>query len=154
MVDIDATINKYGYANFKTVKEDWSVYLLEDETILKVKVFPLKFIRQVNNYIMNSNAAMTVFAPAELKGEPTRMAPPNPADLAKEIAKPDMTFTTIDEPWNEYWLDNIIKWSIKTVLVSVAKTKKFDPEGEPIYLVNNQGLTKSSPISKEINKES
>jgi hypothetical protein len=145
MVDIDATINTYGYANFKSVKEEWSVYLLEDETIVKVKVFPLKFIKQGNNYLMNSGGAMTIFSPPALKGEPSRVAPPNPAELAKEIVKPDMAFETIDEPWNEYLLDDTIKWSVKTVVVSVSSTKKHDPEGEPIYIVNHQVLTKRHP---------
>jgi hypothetical protein len=145
MVDIDATISKYGYANFKTVKEDWSVYLLEDETIVKIKVFPLKFLKQGNNYLMNTSGAMTVFSAPELKGEPSRMAPPSQADLAKELDKLDMSFKTIDEPWNEYLLDDIIKWSVKTIAVTVASTKTHDPEGEPVYVVNQQVLTKRYP---------
>jgi hypothetical protein len=145
MVDIYPTISQYGYANFKTVKEEWSIYLLEDESIVKVKVFPLKFLKQGNNFLMNSAAAMTVFSPPALKGEPSRMAPASQAEIAKEIVKPDMKFETIDEPWNEYLLDDTITYSVKTVVVSVASTKRFDAEGEPIYLVNHQMLTKIHP---------
>ncbi|MGA3199039.1 MAG: hypothetical protein ABSD89_06485 [Halobacteriota archaeon] len=143
MVDVDATISQYGYANFKLIKEDWSVYLLEDETIVKIKVFPVKFLKQGNNYLMNSAPAMTVFSPPQLRGEPSRMAPPSQEEIAKELVKVDMNFDVVDEPWNEYLLDGSIKWSIKTVLVSASSTKKYDPEGEPVYVVNHQMLTKS-----------
>jgi hypothetical protein len=146
MSDIEETIKEYGYIRFNTVTEEWSEYKLSDGTIIKIKVIPLKFLKRDKNYPLNSIVLMIPFSPPELRGEQSTTPLPTTDTAMKEaLNEIDMKFDALNEPWNEYELDDGIKLSIKTVATSISSTKLYDPAGEPVYFVSHQVLTKRYP---------
>src|SRR5665647_1747840 len=105
MVDVDKTIKEYGYVNFKLVKEEeWSVYKLEDETILKMKTTPLKFLKKDDGILLNPMFLTVPFAPPHLREiEPRKVVTPQlpltEMEMKDQIVREDMTFEVITEPW-------------------------------------------------------
>lgn len=144
---VDEIIKEYGYINFKPpANEEWSVYCLEDTTIIKLKLIPLKFLKPDKDYVLESSILVAVFSQSELKGPPSTVPlPMTDANKTKAVDKMDMKFKTVDEPWNEYTLDDGNKISIKSVATSISSTSLFDARGEPVYLVNHQSLVKKYP---------
>ncbi|MGB9371467.1 MAG: hypothetical protein WCB79_06040 [Halobacteriota archaeon] len=65
--------------------------------------------------------------------------------MAKELEEIDMDFKALDEPWNEYGLDNGITVFVRTVATSISSSKLRDLAGEPLYLVSHQVQTKRHP---------
>jgi hypothetical protein len=143
--DTDEKIKEYGYVNFKAAEENWSEYELSDKTIIRIKVVPLKFFKKDKNIPVNSTVLMVTFSPPELRGDPSAIPmPTTPAEAEKALNEIDMKFDTLKEPWNEYELDDV-KLFLKTVVTSVSSTKLYDLQGDPIYLVSHQILTKRHP---------
>ena len=141
-MDVEDTIREYGYVNFKTKKEEWSDYELGDGTIIRIKAVPLKFLKTGTDYPLNSTVLMAPFSPPELKGAPTIPPPTNPKEA---LDQPDMKFDTMNEPWNEYELEDDVTISVKIIVTSVSSTFIHDPAGEPVYFVNHQIITKRNP---------
>ncbi len=149
MFDVDETVTNYGYINFQPVgKEEWSIYHLVDETVIKLKVIPLKFLKKDGDISLNPLVLMVPFAPKELKGEPTPQLPTTPDEMMKQVKEADMKFDVIQEPWNEYKLEleGDVHYFIKTIAIIISSTKLYDSGREPVYLVNNQLLTKKHPM--------
>jgi hypothetical protein len=144
---IEETIKGYGYANIVSQKEDWSTYCLEDGSIIKQKVVPLKFIKKDDDYIINSATLTTAFT--EKKGNPSTVTiPTEEADIMKVAEEPDVPVTRSAEPWNEYVLDDGTKILIKSVAIKIARTSLFDEHREQVYFVNQQVLIKKQPPRK------
>lgn len=131
----------YGYSDFKTLKEDWSEYKLEDGSIVRVKHILLKVIKEDSGFAMNATTTVVVFSPPELKGVPST-EPYTPQELESSVERENLKFETIKENWNEYELEDKTKLHIKPVLTVISSTNKYDSHGEPIYLTQVQALTK------------
>jgi hypothetical protein len=148
--EADEKIKEYGYVNFEPTKnEKWSVYCLADGTILKLKLIPLKFIKKDDDYAVSATAVMVSFSQSELKGEPSTTPLPITEAEKKGVLdkdKTNMTFDSIEEPWNEYkfTLDGT-KVSIRTFATEISGTNKKDAYGDPIYLVTHQSIIQKHP---------
>ena len=138
-------IQKYGYLDFKILKEGWNEYKLENGSIVRVKHVLLKVIKEEPNLSVNATTVVAVFSPPELKGIPSTKAY-TPQELESSIEGENLKFETIKEDWNLYELGNKIKLHIKPVLTLISSTNKYDSRGEPIYLTQLQALTKVIPI--------
>ncbi len=145
MSEIDEMVKEYGYTNFKVLKDEWSEYILEDKTIIRIKTIPLKIIIQDSKYGVNTTIALAAFSPKELKGEPSDKKVDN-SQAINSFDKADLTFEPKKEPWNEYELEDGTKLFLKTIAVQVSRTKLFDLYGDPIYWVNHQLISKKYPI--------
>lgn len=147
MNDVARMTQEYGYTNFKTSVEEWSEYILEDGTILRIKTVPLKIRFDGKGHLLNSTHCLASFSPEELRGAPS-FKPVDELNFRDKVDKSDMKFEAKNEPWNEYELDDGIgtKLFIKTVILQVSKTNMYDSYGDPIYWVNHQTLTKKYPI--------
>lgn len=151
-INVDDEIRKYGYVNFQSVPEEkWSIYKLEDGTILKLKATPLKFLKKDDMVLLNPMFLVVPFASPQAREsvESRRIVTPEfpltETEMKDQIKKADMKFEVIQEPWNEYTLDGDIQYSIKLVAVIISSTYLQDPAGEPVYLVNHNLITKKHP---------
>jgi hypothetical protein len=143
MGKIEDTIKDYHYANFTSLDEQWSVYCLEDKSIIKQKVVPLKIIKKDNDYAVNSTILTVTFSLR--KGKPSKIpVPTTEPEILKVLDKDkiDMKFDVLKEPWNEYELDDGVKILMKTTAIAISGSTLYDDYGEPLYFVNHQILTK------------
>lgn len=130
------------------IKEDWSSYKLEDDTILKLKRVLIKVIGAKEtdkigkpvHHVQTYNV-MGILVPDNLMGTPTKREY-TLKELFDSIVADDMKFEIIKESWDEYRLKDGSTLEIKPTLVKVSRTDKFDERGEPIYLVNSEPLIK------------
>jgi len=145
---------RLNYIDFKVEREDWNVYKLEDGTILKLKFILLKVIREKIDkegrpiYSVQSSIVSTVFPPSNLLGMPdTRRY--SIKELETAVIKPDMKFEALKEDYSsKYILKETVgelRLEVKPVLIAVARTKKYDERGEPIYLIRHTSILKTSP---------
>jgi len=141
----DEILREYGYSNFKSLAEEWSEYIIEDGSLLRIKTIPLKFIKKEQEYAMNGTRNLVIFTPTSLRGPPSDELIDD-SKIRKSLEKIDMKFEPLKEPWNEYQLEDGIKVFLKTVVTSISKTNLYDNYGEPVYLVQHQPLTKRYPI--------
>ncbi len=131
------------YADFKTIKEVWNEYKLEDGSTVKLRFILVKLIKQPIGFAINSTIIVGVFSSPDLIGTPSQGIF-SPQDLEQSIEKKDLQFETVKEDWNVYELKDKSKLSIKPILVSIARTNKHDQNGEPIYAVQPQQIVKKT----------
>jgi hypothetical protein len=128
---------------FKVLKEPWNKYRLSDKALLKFKFVLARVIPnfqggRLMGFSINGNNVLSVSVPRRLMGQP---------DFT--VYTPDQLNESIDEfldieqigvhEWNVYMIEKEnIQLSINVEVVSVARTKKYNNIGEPIYLVNTQ----------------
>ena len=129
------------YADFKTIKEVWNEYKLEDGTIVKLRFILIKLINQPNGFGIGSTIIIGIFPSPDLIGLPSQ-AIYSPQELEKSIEKKDLQFELVKEDWNVYELKDKSKLSIKPILVSISRTNKHDQHGEPIYAIQPQQIIK------------
>jgi len=148
MTSIDTVkdkIKEYGYLDFERIKEECSVYCLNDETVIKLLVKPLKFFKIDGNYTATTIPIMASFSPSGLRGNPSNARlPSEPSQIELLLKENALEFTPVKEPWNEYEVEGI-KLSVQTVAQAIAKVDHNDVQGEPIYLVNHQSVVKRYP---------
>jgi len=145
-----------GFESFKVLSESWGIYALKDGSYLRLRANIIKIARQTDydgNMAFNVNANMTVgfIPPRNLRGNPAPR-PPTPQELSAAIVDSDVEFSTIEEEWSRYQLQDGIVISVKPIPVTIARTNIYDPNGEPIYNVNHQLLIKAN-IPEELRKK-
>jgi len=133
------------YVDFDVVKEDWSLYRLEDDTCLKSKFIlggVLKEHGTEGEYAINSHTFTVAIVPKNLWG------PPETQKFAKQelrdsVEKEDMKFTSLTpDMWNVYRLKDGYTISVKLELTMVSRTTKHNEKGERIYIFNIQPIIK------------
>jgi hypothetical protein len=130
--------------DFIVVTEDYSRYLLHDETTLKVKVVVKKIFRSAEitpeglpvGLSFDSMNVVTAIVPPALKGPPSRESWDPRKDVGKEIK-----FEPLEEKWQEYVTNDGFKIMVKPVVVKVLKYDKRNIYGEPIYAASVQTIT-------------
>jgi hypothetical protein len=130
------------YIDFQEISEPWNLYALEDGSVVKFRLVLVKVIpisgATTKTYAVNSANVVGVLAPKDLKGTPGVLGASQ-----YQVENKDISFETIEEKWNEYRLEdgNILK--IKPAITGIDKTKNYDSNGEPIYIVHSQVLIKT-----------
>jgi hypothetical protein len=129
-------------------QEDRSIYKLMDGTIFKIRLALIKALRQNNydlsgnpNYVFNTQAILGVVPLKNNWGKPS--PPYTQEELQSSIVHKDLKFETLQEPWNQYLLNDGTKVQIHTALTTASKTNKYGFNGEPIYIVNWVSNTKT-----------
>jgi hypothetical protein len=134
---------------FETVREGWSIYKTKESkgsATIKLRVVVLKlFLEQFDEggnaqFGAGSRLILTATVPPNMKGPPSTK-PITPKEVVDSIVEPDIPFETIKEDWNEYKVDGAIV-SIKPIATIISKTSLFDPNGDPVYNVQNQPIVK------------
>lgn len=134
--------------DFFVIKEDYSRFLLNDGTTMKVKIV----IRKIFSSPLNTpegyptdlafdgfNLAVAL-VPRNIKREPTEPFDPL-NDKGDEI---QFTEQRINE--QEYMTDDNLRISIRPILTKVFKYKKYNAFGEPVYTVSLQQITNMDKV--------
>lgn len=129
--------------DFEILKENFNVYELEDDSIIKTK-FILSFIIKTNErlpdgrnkYSFSNNNIISVFSPIDIRGKSDKNYPVS--ELEKYIVEKNLKFRQIsDGGWNEYKTKKSIL-RIRNRVKSIDKTSKFDSKGYPSYIVRSE----------------
>ncbi|MEM3489744.1 MAG: hypothetical protein QXO75_08865 [Nitrososphaerota archaeon] len=130
--------------DFTVISEDYSRYLLQDGTILKVKIVVKKIFRSAEitpegfpvGLSFDSVNAVTAIVPPAMKGQPSK----EPWDPRRDVGK-EIKFEPQEEKWQEYVTNDGFKIMVKPVVVKVLKYDKRNIYGEPIYAATVQAIT-------------
>ena len=142
--------------SFEVKNEDWNVFQLEDDSILRAKFVLINILGKRSGKgfdgSLQSQNVLGVYAPEDLRRKPSE--PYTKEELAKSIVKDDVDVAkVIRQPWNEYELDTGLSLKVKIVPISIARTNKYDGEGMPIYLVNLSAIIKGKMPKKSKTKK-
>lgn len=125
--------------DFTIVNEDWSRYLVEDGTLIKVRIVVNKILHSVDrspigypNFSIASNNLVSALVPPRLKKEPSKERFDPRKDMGQE-----MKFEAIQENWQEYHTTEGFKISVKPVVTKIVRYMKYNVFGEPIYNIPN-----------------
>jgi hypothetical protein len=139
--------------DFEVVKEPWNKYNLIDGSNLKMKYILLKVKRTIpekgkpSYAIKSQNIVEAYNVPENLRGPPAKVALP-PEEL-KSAKKQEIGFSTLFEEWGEYLVEDGTRIRAKLTMVEVFRTERTNPDGEPIYIVNN-GVTINIRVPKNL----
>lgn len=136
--------------DFVVMSEDFSRYLLQDGTILKVKIVVRKIFRAAEitpqgypvSIGIDSINAIAAIVPPGLKGPPSRERFDPTKDVGEEIK-----FEPMEEKWQTYMTPEGYRIMVKPVLTKVIKYNKFNQFGEPIYSAVIQSITNIEKIT-------
>jgi hypothetical protein len=136
--------------DFAVMAEDYSRYLLQDGTTLKVKIVVRKIFRTAEitpqgypaSLSIDSVNAVAAIVPPSLKGAPSKERFDPTKDVGEEIK-----FDPIEEKWQTYMTPEGYKILVKPVLTKVIKYKKYNQYGEPIYSAVIQAITNIEKIT-------
>lgn len=152
-IKIEKALTTTGtFINFEVKREGWSLYKIEDGSLLRARVILSGFLMQSGHESIaeqikqgkkpeitvnfRSRTLFAVESPPKLRGEPN----PKPytiKELKESIIDEDMDFETIKEVWNLYELENGITLKARLSVVAINKTDKFDNTGVPAYTVDS-----------------
>jgi len=150
----------YDFQDFEIENEDWSIYRVEDGTIIRLRIF----LSAVSKARPDSNNPNSVGYELRLSpvntiaiSDPKNRGNPTPGaftsqQLQESIVKEDMEFIVIQEPWNTYRLKDGTKLGIRIQAVKISKTDKYDAKGIPAYFINHQPQIKTT-LPPELKKK-
>jgi hypothetical protein len=139
------------FMSFRTAKEEWGLYKIEDGSVLRAKVLLTGVLIEGNLDEMENQIKagqkpklgltfrpsnlFAVESPPELRGTPDPTIYPI-EELRGSIVKEDMDFETMKETWNLYELENGIVLKMRISPTAISKTNKFESAGMPLYTVD------------------
>lgn len=125
--------------DFQVVKEEYTRYLLDDRTLLKVKIPATKMIESdmidatgYPSIAVNTTSIVCAIVPEHLKKEPSSTGINPSVDRPVEV-----NFSMSEEVWQEYHTKDGYKILVRPVVTKVLKYDKYNTFGEPIYSVGN-----------------
>lgn len=141
------------FVDFKIIHEDWDLHKLEDNSLLRSRVFLTgvllekeslsKLVEQMEAkekpvlaMIFRTKHHFEVEPPISLRGLPDSKTYPV-AELRSYIVDEDIDFKTTRQAWNIYELENGIKIKLRLSVTAVSRTNKFDSYGMPIYVIDS-----------------
>lgn len=81
----------------------------------------------------------------------SRGAPPGVRITQKDYSEGvDLDFSDEQEHWNIYTLDDGTTLKVKLVLRGVKRLKKFNPDGNPMYVIQSQTIVRTLNIREEL----
>jgi len=70
-----------------------------------------------------------------------------PQDIAEGES---LDFTEHTEHWNTYKLSDGTLLKVRIVLTGVKRLKKYNPDGEPIYIIQSQNIVRAVDVPTDI----
>src|SRR2546429_1088230 len=143
---------------FSVRAEPWVKYKLEDGTLLFGRLVIPKIFKADEYdpsgqpiYAWSSQNLFTTICPRPLRGMPTN-PPPTTID-------PNTTNTTqVDfervgpERWNVYEISDGSVLRAKLEITGILRTDKYGPDGDPLYIINNQPIQRMKVAANLIQK--
>jgi hypothetical protein len=124
------------YVDVRPKFEDWSVYLLDDGTTLRIRAVITRARRRQDGALgeaVVSEPLWVTNAPKGRKGQRSQ-AVYSAEELNAAIVQRDIGFGTVREPVNEYVTDEGERILLALRLVNISKTGRFDANGDAIYV--------------------
>lgn len=135
------------YVEFEILSEPWIKYRLSDTSTILIRTVLTNIIKTGQYdpfgkpmYGMVSANMQVVRAPKDLRGSPT-IPPPTPEQLGDSILA-EVNFTSENDEWNNYKCEDGTTLQLKSQIISIKRTSKYDQFGEPIYMVHAQNMVK------------
>jgi hypothetical protein len=132
------------YINFEVLKENWSIYKLKDESLIKCKFILIKIMTEGEDSsgkpLLSIQAQNVVGVVPNLKslGNPVTVPIYNVKDLNSRIVEPNVQFEIVKNEPNIYQLQNGDFFTIRQDITRIARTTEFDQAGEPVYIVDTE----------------
>lgn len=130
--------------DFKVIKENWDLYLINDGTKLKSRVvltgvkksktspekeYEFDF-QSIQSFIFSEKSTGSSHKKLYSKEE------------LESSYKKELTFSIESEKWNEYLLDDDTKVRLKNTIAGISKSDLYLQNGDPIYNVKIRVLSK------------
>ena len=136
--------------DFSIRREDWSRYLVDDGTELRIRIVVRKIIESLlqnptgyPDFGLESMNVVSAIVPDKLKRQPST-SPFNPtANKGEEIG-----FKLLSQSIQEYLTTDGFLICVKPVLVKVWKHDSYNIFGEPIYTVNIQQIVEPNKTNQ------
>jgi len=145
------------YLDFTVSKENWNIYKLEENVLLRMKLVLIKvLLREIDengnpSYETAYQVVMGIVPSPIVRGKPDERIY-SAKEILDAITVDDVKIAeVIHEDWNEYNLSDTSQLSIKLVLTKASKTSLLDPRGEPIYNIQHQAIVKGS-VSQDLRR--
>lgn len=137
------------YIDFEVLKERWGKYSLDDGSTLKIRFIVTSIMSIQENGKTKYNASIqnvqTIYPAEHLIGTPQTAVFSNDI-ITKNIEKDDVGFDVLDNPANEYILDNGTKLKIFPLVIKATRSSLRNKKGEPIYMIStNMTLNFTDP---------
>jgi len=138
-------------ADFAVLREDYTRYLVEDGSVLRVKVVVRKILKTPVNSPqgyplqmgLDSINVVSAQVPDRLKRKPSS----EQVDVAREVGK-EMKFELMGEQRDqEYMTSDGLRVLLKPVVTKVIRYDKYNAFGEPIYNAITQAITNIEKVS-------
>ncbi|MDE1832245.1 MAG: hypothetical protein KGI02_07740 [Thaumarchaeota archaeon] len=136
-----------NYVEFEVLTEPWIKYNLSDGGKLLMRTVVTSIIKTGQYdpfgkpvYAVMSNTLQVVRAPKDLRGNPT-MPPATLEQLGSSVVA-EVNASPESDEWNAYKCEDGTTLQLRTTIITVTRTSKYDPTGEPIYIVNSQNMIK------------
>lgn len=142
--EVESNIRDMGYVTVTPRVIYPSYYKLSDGTIIKALVSVNYLVpnpRAPDGFAVNSINLVAAFVPKE-KRRPEAFQPYSQDELQSGIIDDDMDVEVMRENFSVYDLSNGMVLSVKTVVGQIRKTKFFNQDGEPVYLINANPIMK------------
>lgn len=136
--------------DFAVLSEDYSRYLVQDGTILKVKVVVKKILRTATvspqgypvGVGIDAINAVAAIVPPGLKRPPSKES----WDPKKDVGQ-EMKFETLEEKWQSYMTNEGFRVLVKPIVTKIIKYDKYTNFGEPVYSTVIQSITNVEKLS-------
>lgn len=144
---------KEAEIDFEVLREPWNKYSVEDGSYLKARFVVTKFKKRepttaeemLQYGVEGKNLMVAYNVPDELKGTPSTRTY-SPEEIRENLK--DMRYSIVFEEWNEYVLEDGTVMRIKSSATEIARTDKFDRNGDPVYFVNTSQILALKPRKK------
>lgn len=81
-------------------------------------------------------------------------APPGTRIFQKDLEEAaDLDFTEEDEHWNVYKLSDGTTLKVKLVLRGVKRLKRYNPDGNPIYMIDSQNIVRAVDVPEQLKEK-
>lgn len=141
---------KQSEIDFEILREPWNKYSVEDGSYVKARFVITKFRKmepttadeKLSYGFEGQNIAVAYNVPQELKGiaSTQKYSPQELSDSSR-----DMRYSIISEEWNEYVLEDGTTVRIKSSVVEITRSNKYDRNGDPIYVANTNQILALKP---------
>lgn len=133
------------YLDFEVIKEVWSVYELQDGTKIKILCM-LDSVRNVKERerSMAINQRIVALCDESVCGKPAKKRH-TPEQIHQSIEMAHCDYTTLRYEPSEYILDDNTRIVVHHNVVSIARTRLFDQNGDRIYEIEAKGNFTISP---------
>lgn len=129
------------FVDFKTRKEDFNLFELEDGSRLKTKFVLIALMKHgEGNYSFTTQVVLGIDFAKEIGPPDNKIY--SVEELRKAVINDDLKFTQTQEGESVYDVVDGNILSVKLALASVAKTSRFDARGIPQYMVSTSPLIK------------